>query len=150
MGQVQPTVTALSKEVIQLCFHTVAHPDDDEPYSCLKDDLLQHHTLTNYQRIERLFAVGPLGSRHLAEIMELYPDNEEASCFLVFLFKQILPAWFRVQMTRTISGSWRRATFQKQSESVTVLENQEYPDVFWELCNKDIQLYHCASIKVKP
>ena len=27
------TVAALSKEIIQLCFHAVAHPDDDEPYS---------------------------------------------------------------------------------------------------------------------
>jgi hypothetical protein len=57
------TVAALSKEVIQLCFNAVANPDDDEPYSRLKDDLLQQHTLTKYQRIERLLAVGPLGSR---------------------------------------------------------------------------------------
>jgi hypothetical protein len=34
------TVTALIKEVIQLRFDAVAHPDDDEPYSRLKDDLL--------------------------------------------------------------------------------------------------------------
>ena len=40
------TVAALSKEIIQLCFHAVAHPDDDEPYSVLKEDLLQQHTLT--------------------------------------------------------------------------------------------------------
>jgi hypothetical protein len=58
------TVAALSKEIIQMCFHAVGHPDDDEPYSVLKEDLLQQHTLTKYQRIERLLAVGPLGSRH--------------------------------------------------------------------------------------
>ncbi len=45
------TVAALSKEIIQLYFHAVAHPDDDEPYSVLKEDLLQQHTLTKYQRI---------------------------------------------------------------------------------------------------
>jgi hypothetical protein len=55
------TVAALSKEVIQLCFNTDAHPDDDESYSRLKDDLLQQHTLTTYQRIERLLAVGSFG-----------------------------------------------------------------------------------------
>jgi hypothetical protein len=33
------TVAALSKRVIQLCFNVVAHPDDDEPYSVLKEDL---------------------------------------------------------------------------------------------------------------
>jgi hypothetical protein len=53
------TVAALSKEIIQLCFHAV----EDEPYTVFKEDLLQQHTLTKYQRIERLLAVGPLGSR---------------------------------------------------------------------------------------
>jgi hypothetical protein len=77
------TVAALSKEIIQLCFHAVVHPNDDEPYTVLKEDLLQQHTLTKYQRIERLLAVGPLGSRCpsklLAEMMELCPDDEEAA-----------------------------------------------------------------------
>jgi hypothetical protein len=50
------TVAALSKEIVQLCFHAVAHPDD-ELYTVLKEDLLQQHTLTKYQRIERLLAV---------------------------------------------------------------------------------------------
>ncbi len=43
-------VAALSKEVIQLCFAAVAHPDEDEPYTRLKEDLLQQHSLTKYQR----------------------------------------------------------------------------------------------------
>jgi hypothetical protein len=46
--------------------------------------------------------VGGLGSRRptqlLAEMMELCPDDEEASCFFVFLFLQRLPAWLRVQL----------------------------------------------------
>ena len=95
-------VAALSKEVIQLCFAAVAHPDEGEPYTRLKEDLLQQHSLTKYQRIERLHAVGGLGSRRptqlLAEMMELCPDDEEASCFFVFLFLQRLPAWLRVQL----------------------------------------------------
>jgi hypothetical protein len=52
------SVAALSKEVIQLCFNAVAHLNDDEPYSRLKIDLLQQHTLTKCQRIERLYAEG--------------------------------------------------------------------------------------------
>ncbi len=95
-------VAALSKEVIQLCFSAVAHPDEDEPYTRLKEDLLQQHSLTKYQRIERMHAVGGLGSRRptqlLAEMMELCPDDEEASCFFEFLFLQRLPAWLRVQL----------------------------------------------------
>jgi hypothetical protein len=96
------TVAAPSKVIIQLCFHAVAHPDDDEPYTVLKEDLLQQHTLTKYHRIERLLAVGPLGSHRplqlLAEMMELCPDDEEATCFFVFFFLQQLPAWLRVQL----------------------------------------------------
>jgi hypothetical protein len=34
-------VAALSKEVIQLCFNAIAHPDDNEPFSRQKDALLQ-------------------------------------------------------------------------------------------------------------
>ncbi len=92
------TVATLSKEIVQLCFHEVAHLDDDEPYTVLKEDLLQQHTLTKYQLIERLLAVGPLATQLLAEVMELCPDDEEASCFFVFFFLQRLPAWLRIQL----------------------------------------------------
>ena len=44
-------VLSLSKEVIQLCFATVTNPDAEEPYSRLKENLLQQHSLTKYQRI---------------------------------------------------------------------------------------------------
>jgi hypothetical protein len=109
------TVAALSKEIIQLCFHAVAHTDDDEPYTVLKEDLLQQHTLTKYQRIERLLAVGPLGSHRpsqlLAEITELCPDDEEASCFFVFFsYSGSLPGYVYSwkATTRTTSGGCRR------------------------------------------
>ena len=46
--------------------------------------------------------MGGLGSRRpmqlLAEMMELCQDDEEASCFFVFLFLQRLPAWLKVQL----------------------------------------------------
>jgi hypothetical protein len=106
------TVAVLSKEIIQLCFHAVTHPDDDGPYTVLKEDLLQQHTLTKYQRIERLLAVGPLGSRHpsqlLAEMMELCSDDKEASCFFVFFFLQRLPAWLRIQLEGNDQDDIRR------------------------------------------
>jgi hypothetical protein len=93
-------VAALGKEVIH--FAVVTHPDGDEPYTRLKEDLLQQHTLTKYLRIKRLHAVGGLGSRRpsqlLAEMMELCPNDKEASCLFVFLFLQRLPAWLRVQL----------------------------------------------------
>ncbi len=136
------TIAALSKETIQLCFHAVAHPDDDEPYTVLKEDQLQQHTLTMYQRIERLLAIGPLGSRRpsqlLAEMMELCPDDEEASCFFIFFFLQRLPAWLRVQLggndQHDIQGLAMKADGlfalhgYKNGGAVAVVESQEDED----------------------
>jgi hypothetical protein len=134
------TVAAISKEIVQLCFH--AHPDDDEPYTVLKEDLLQQHTLTKYQRIERLLAVGPLGSRRpsqlLAEMMELCPDDEEASCFFIFFFLQRLPVWLRVQLEGDDQDDIRRLATKvdrlfalhghKSGGAVAVVESQEDED----------------------
>jgi hypothetical protein len=133
------TVAALSKEIVQLCFHAVAHPDDDEPYTVLKEDLLQQHTLTKYQRIERLLAFGPLGSRRpsqlLAEMMELCPDDEEASCFFVFFFLQRLPAWLCLQLEGDDQDDIRRLAMKadrlfalhghKSGGAVAVVEIQD-------------------------
>jgi hypothetical protein len=48
------TIAALSKEIIHLCFAaTITQPDEEAPYTRLKEDLRQQHTLTKYQRIER-------------------------------------------------------------------------------------------------
>jgi hypothetical protein len=62
----------------------------------LKDNLLQQNTLTKYQRIERLLAVGALGRRCPTQLLELLlelcPDDEEASCFFIFFVLQRLPA----------------------------------------------------------
>ncbi len=72
----------------------MAHPDEDKPYIRLKEGLLQQHSITKYQRIEWLHAVGVLGSRLtqlLAEMMELCPDNEDASYFLIFPVSPVPP-----------------------------------------------------------
>ncbi len=136
------TVVALSKEIIQLCFHAVTHPADDEPYSILKEDLLQQHTLTKYKRIERLLAVGPLGSHRpsqlLAGMMELCPDDVEASCFFVFFFLQRLPAWLRIQLEGDDQDNIRQLATKadrlfalyghKHRGAVTVVESQEDED----------------------
>ncbi len=96
------TVAALSKEMVQLNVHTITNPDEDEPYTQLKTSLLQQHTLTSYQRIERLLAMDALGSRKptqlLAEMLELCPDEEEDSMFFTFLFLQRLPSWLRIML----------------------------------------------------
>jgi hypothetical protein len=78
-------VAALGKEMTTLCMGIIAHPDEDEPSTHLKEDLLQQHTLLKFQRNERLYPIAVLGSQRstqlLAEMMELCPDGEENNCF---------------------------------------------------------------------
>jgi hypothetical protein len=135
-------VAALSKEIIQLCFHAVGHSDDDELYTALKEDLLQQHTLTKYQRIERLLAGRPAGqprpSQLVVEMMELCPDDKEASCFFVFFFLQQLPAWLHLQLEGDDKDDIRRLLKKadclfalhghKNGGAVAVVDSQEDED----------------------
>jgi hypothetical protein len=69
----------------------------------LKDRLLNNHSLTNFQKIERQFKIGELGpqqkpSELLAHLVELTPADELESKYLIFLFIQRLPKILRMQL----------------------------------------------------
>jgi hypothetical protein len=117
------TVAALGKEIIHLCFAAGTQLDEEAPFTRFKEDLLQQHTLTKYQRIERLhaFSQGPT---------QLLPELMSCSCLFAFLFMQSLPApgfascWKRTTMTS--SGSWgvkadRLLAGHKQTGTVAVV-----------------------------
>ncbi len=68
-------------------------------------------------------------------MMELCPDDEEASCFFVFFFLQRLPAWLRIQLEGDDQDDIRRLATKadrlfalhghKHSGAVAVVESQE-------------------------
>ena len=93
-------MAALDSDTILSVHHLVTSPPEDEPYTALKEGLLHNHQLTDYQRIEKLFAVETLGSRKptqlLSQMMELCPEGEQQSKFFVFLFLHRLPGWLRI------------------------------------------------------
>jgi hypothetical protein len=95
-------VAALDSETILSVHHLVTSPPEDEPYTALKQGLLHNHQLTDYQRIEKLFAVETLGSRKptqmLSQMVELCPEGEQQSKFFVFLFLHRLPGWLRIML----------------------------------------------------
>jgi hypothetical protein len=95
-------VAALDSNTILSVHHLVTSPPEDEPYTALKEGLLHNHQLTDYQRIEKLFAVETLGSRKptqlLSQMMELCPEGEQQSKFFVFLFLHRLPGWLRIML----------------------------------------------------
>jgi hypothetical protein len=72
-------------------------------YDILKDRLLNNHSLTDFQKIERQFKMGELGpqqkpSELLAHLVELTPADELESKYLIFLFIQRLPKILRMQL----------------------------------------------------
>jgi hypothetical protein len=69
--------------------------DTTTPYTSLKRRLLASHELTDFQWIEKLFQLEPLGSRKssalLGEIRELCPHGQKDNMFFLFMFLQQLP-----------------------------------------------------------
>jgi hypothetical protein len=72
-------------------------------------------------------------------MMELCPDDEEASCFFVFFFLQRLPAWLRIQLEGEDHDDIRRLATKadrlfalhghKHSGAVAAVESREDEEV---------------------
>ena len=88
-------VSSLSKEILHLVLNLVTSPPEEDPYTTLKEWLQSSHELTNYQRIEQLLTMDPLGTRKPSELLghmlELCPAGEESSKLFAFHFLHCLP-----------------------------------------------------------
>jgi hypothetical protein len=93
-------VGALPRASVRLVLDLLENPDEQAPYSALKEKLLSSHELTNFERIEKLFQMEPLGGRKptelLSEMLEICPRGQESNMFFMFLFLQRLPRELRV------------------------------------------------------
>ena len=103
---------ALDKLSLKKIVHLVVTPDPLSPYTKLKEALLASHELTDFQRVELLLAVEPLGGRKpselLADMWELCPNNQHNSIFFAALFLQRLPKEIRVMLTHEDHSDLRR------------------------------------------
>jgi hypothetical protein len=96
-------LTALPRAAFRKIEHLIGN-DDDEPaadaYRQLKAALISSHVLSNYQKVEMLAKVEPLGGRRpsdlLNDMLELCPKGEESTSFFCYLFLQRLPREIRV------------------------------------------------------
>lgn len=72
---------------------------DDSSYTRLKGFLLRGHTVSEFQRLERLLAAEPLGARRptdmLADMQSLCPAGEDETAFFRHIFLRRLPAEIR-------------------------------------------------------
>ncbi len=96
-------VKSLSQDSLRLIKNILANPHPTTPYDILKDRLLNNHSLTDFQKIERQFKMGELGpqqkpSELLAHLVELTQADELESKYLIFLFIQRLPKILRMQL----------------------------------------------------
>jgi hypothetical protein len=96
-------VKSLSQDSLRLNKDILANLHPTTPYDILKDRLLNNHSLTDFQKIERQFKIGELGpqqkpSELLAHLVELTPADELESKYLIFLFIQRLPKILRMQL----------------------------------------------------
>ena len=93
----------LDKMTLKKVVHLVVTPDVTQPYTKLKEALLASHQLTDFQQVELILAMEPLGSRKpselLADMWEVCPSDKHNSKFFAALFLQRLPSHIRVLLT---------------------------------------------------
>jgi hypothetical protein len=94
-------VNALPKECLRTVLDLVKDPPEDNPYDIIKDRLCSHHQLTDFERVEKLHAIGSLVGRKpsfLHEMLEMCPMGHEDGPFFLFLFLQRLPKELRIML----------------------------------------------------
>ena len=93
---------ALDKDALKRVMHVITNPDPENPYDALKQALVVSHQLNDYERVELVIKMPPLGDRKptqlAADMMEACPATEKKSKFLVSLFLQRLPNEVRIHL----------------------------------------------------
>jgi hypothetical protein len=84
-------LASLSQDAVRLVRH-VLHEDTPLSYNNLRTLLLASHSLSNYQKMERMMRLPPLGDRKpsvmLAEMLEFCPAGESSTAVFAYLFLQ--------------------------------------------------------------
>jgi hypothetical protein len=105
-------LTTLPRSSYRLISHLVEDIPSEESYTVLKEALMQAHQLSDYQRVELLSKVEPLGNRKpsdlLAAMIELCPRQHLDSPFFLYFFLQRLPREIRVLLAEEDPKDVRR------------------------------------------
>jgi hypothetical protein len=105
-------VTALPREAFHMVAHIVEREEQqDDAFQQLKAALVTSHVLSDYQRVEQLSKVEPLGGRRpselLATMLEICPREHENCPFFCFAFLQRLPREIRVLLAEEDAAELR-------------------------------------------
>jgi hypothetical protein len=104
-------LAALSVDSVRLVRHVLHDDTGPESYDRLRASLLASHSLSNYQKMERMMRLPPLGDRKpsvmLVEMLEYCPAGESTTAVFAFLFLQRLPREIRVLLSKDDPANMR-------------------------------------------
>lgn len=85
--------------------------EQEEPYTALKERLLETHSLSSFEKLEQLLKMPVMGGRKpsqlLTAMLEMCPANEERTQIFMFLFLQRLPKDLRLMLGDVEAGDPR-------------------------------------------
>jgi hypothetical protein len=104
-------LAALSVDSVRLVRHVLHDDTGPESYDRLRASLLASHSLSNYQKMERMMRLPPLGDRKpsvmLAEMLEYCLAGESTTAVFAFLYLQRLPQEIRVLLSEDDPANMR-------------------------------------------
>jgi hypothetical protein len=96
-------LSSLSQDAVRLVRHVLHEETGTESYDNLRLSLMASHSLSNYQKMERMMKLPPLGDRKpsvmLAEMLEFCLAGESTTAVFTYLFLQRLPREIRVLLS---------------------------------------------------
>jgi hypothetical protein len=121
---------ALPKASYRMVSHLVTQAPTEDTYEQLKAALMSHHELSEYQRIDMLSRMEPLGGRKpselLAAMMELCPRDQQNSPFFFYFFLQRLPSEIRVLLSEESPADIRRVA--EKADRLMILHCPQHHD----------------------
>ena len=109
-------VGALPHESLRLIMDLARAPPAVDPYEAVKARLMQSHELTEFQRVEKIMSMPPLGSRKpsqlMAAMLELCPTGQDKLPFFTCCFLQRLPRELRILLSEADMTDLKRLTEQ--------------------------------------
>jgi hypothetical protein len=121
---------ALPKNSYRMISHLVTQAPAEDSYDQMKAALLSHHELSDYQRVDMLSRMEPLGGRKpselLAAMLELCPQNQHTSPFFFYFFLQRLPREIRVLLSEESPADIRKVA--EKADRLMVLHCPQHHD----------------------
>ena len=101
------------------------------PYTTLKAVLLKSHQLTDFQRVEKLHQLEPLGGRKpselLAIMLEICPMGQHTSLFFQYLYPQRLPRELRIMLAEDDHADLRKTA--EKADTLWAIHAKQSHDV---------------------